>query len=93
VCHEINKASLDPFFWENCTMTDLSLGGTDGDSWGVNNPDQSIGLSTLPGDIERHAFLWSQGKLHDLGTLGGTRSRPTGLTENGHVSGASLTSN
>lgn len=88
-----DSTTVHPFFWENGTMTDLSLGGTDGDSWGLNNHGQSIGLSLLPGDIERHAFLWSEGELHDLGTLGGTRSRPTGLTENGHVSGASLTSN
>jgi probable HAF family extracellular repeat protein len=82
-----------PFFWENGHMQDLSLGGTDGDSGFVNNHGQSIGVSTLPGDIERHAFLWSEGELHDLGTLGGTRSRPIGLTENGHVAGASLTTN
>jgi probable HAF family extracellular repeat protein len=86
-----DSTTIHPFFWENGTMTDLSLGGTDGDSGLVNNRGQSIGVSTLPGDIERHVFLWSEGKLHDLGTLGGTRSRPIDLTEDGHVAGASLT--
>jgi probable HAF family extracellular repeat protein len=74
-------------------MIDLTLGGTDGDSGLVNSHGQSIGVSTLPGDIERHAFLWSGGEVHDLGTLGGTRSRPLGLSEDGHVAGASLTTN
>jgi probable HAF family extracellular repeat protein len=88
-----DSTTVHPFFWDKGIMTDLSLGGTDGDSGLVNNHGQSIGVSTLPGDIERHAFLWSHGKLHDLGTLGGSRSRPLGLSEDGHVAGASLTTN
>src|ERR1700751_3094482 len=89
----IDPTTVHPFFWENGTMIDLTLGGTDGDSGLVNSHGQSIGVSTLPGDIERHAFLWSGGEVHDLGTLGGTRSRPLGLSEDGHVAGASLTMN
>jgi len=89
----IDSTTVHPFFWENGTMIDLTLGGTDGDSGFVNSRGQSIGVSTLPGDIERHAFLWSRGELHDLGTLGGTRSRPLALSEDGHVAGMSLTRN
>jgi probable HAF family extracellular repeat protein len=59
----------------------------------VNSRGDAIGDSTLPGDVEDHAFLWSQGKLYDLGTLGGTKSLPIGLTEDGHVSGMSRTTN
>jgi probable HAF family extracellular repeat protein len=88
-----DSTTVHPFFWENGHMTDLSLGGTQGGSGLVNSRGQAIGDSTLPGDVEDHAFFWSQGKLYDLGTLGGTRSLPTGLTEEGHVSGMSRTTN
>jgi len=37
--------------------------------------------------------MWSDGKVHDLGTLGGTFSNPTGLTDDGHVSGVATTRN
>jgi len=88
-----DSTTVHPFFWENGHMTDLSLGGTEGGAGLLNSRGQAIGDSTLPGDVEDHAFLWSQGKVHDLGTLGGTRSVPTGLTEIGHISGASRTTN
>jgi probable HAF family extracellular repeat protein len=88
-----DSTTVHPFFWESGQMTDLSLGGTQGGSGLVNSRGDAIGDSTLPGDVEDHAFLWSQGKLYDLGTLGGTKSLPTGLTEDGHVSGMSRTTN
>jgi probable HAF family extracellular repeat protein len=54
---------------------------------------RAIGDSTLARDTEDHAFLWSFGKVHDLGTLGGTLSLPTGLTDDGHISGVATTTN
>jgi probable HAF family extracellular repeat protein len=82
-----------PFIWRNGQMTDLSLGGSLGGSGFVNSHSQAIGDSTLPGDTEDHAFFWSRGTLRDLGTLGGTFSNPTGLTEEGHISGVATTTN
>jgi probable HAF family extracellular repeat protein len=46
-----------------------TLGGTFGEAWGVNNRGLVTGPSNLPGDVERHAFLWSQGLINDLGSL------------------------
>jgi probable HAF family extracellular repeat protein len=76
-----------PFIWEKGRMTDISLGGSLGGAGLINNRGQAIGDSNLPGDTEDHAFLWSNGAVHDLGTLGGTFSQPTGLTELTHISG------
>jgi len=64
--------TLDPFLWENGTMTDLgTLGGTLGFGQGVNNRGQVIGQSALAGNLTFHPFLWDRGVLTDLGTLGG----------------------
>jgi len=78
-----------PFFWDRGHMVDIGLGGSLGGSGMINGKGQAIGDSFLPGDTEDHAFLWSEGKVHDLGTLGGSTSLPTGLTENADVSGVS----
>jgi probable HAF family extracellular repeat protein len=78
-----------PFFWDHGRMFDLSLGGSLGGSGLINGRGQAIGDSLIAGDREDHAFLWSDGKVHDLGTLGGTFSQPTGLTEDTHISGVS----
>lgn len=58
-----------PFVWRNGRMTDLTLSGTIGGSGLINSRGQSIGDSTLAGDLEDHAFMWSVGKVHDLDTL------------------------
>jgi probable HAF family extracellular repeat protein len=78
-----------PFLWDHGQMIDIGLGGSLGGSGFINNRGQAIGDSFTPGDTEDHAFLWSGGKSHDLGILGGSTSLPTGLTEAGHVSGVS----
>src|SRR5262249_4958056 len=38
-----------------------------------------------------HAALWTRGKVRDLGTLGGLRSRPRGIDSLGRVVGGSQT--
>lgn len=59
------------------TVIDL---GTLGGSWSFaedsapNLNGQVSGFSTLPGDSVMHAFLWSNGEMMDLGTLGGPNS-------------------
>jgi probable HAF family extracellular repeat protein len=53
-------------------MIDLGgLGGTFGTAPCANNRGQVIGQSNLPADKNQHAFLWEQGAMKDLGTLGG----------------------
>ena len=57
------------------TVTDLgTLGGTFSFAGGINNRGSVEGFSTLPGDTASHAFLWQNGAMTDLGTLGGPNS-------------------
>jgi probable HAF family extracellular repeat protein len=48
-----------------------SLGGTNSRGNSVNNRGWIAGFSRLTGDQNRHATLWRNGTLIDLGTLGG----------------------
>jgi probable HAF family extracellular repeat protein len=57
------------------TVQDLgTLGGTFGQAGGISNNGWVAGYSTLPGDAAFHAFLWHDGIMTDLGTLGGANS-------------------
>lgn len=57
------------------TVTDLgTLGGTLGAAQGINDRGWVVGFSTLPGDQIQHSFLWVDGVMTDLGTLGGPNS-------------------
>src|SRR5579864_8250955 len=78
-----------PFLWDRGHMYDLSLDGSIGGSGVINGRGQAIGDSLIAGDREDHALLWFDGEVRDLGTLGGTFSQPTGLTEETHISGVS----
>jgi probable HAF family extracellular repeat protein len=92
--------TMDPFLWENGTMTDLgTLGGIFGTAQCANNRRQVIGQSSLAEDPGAcltggpgcHAFLWDHGTLADLGTLGGTFSTTFWLNDAGDVVGAATT--
>jgi probable HAF family extracellular repeat protein len=48
-----------------------SLGGTSSVGYSVNDRGWVAGRSNLPGNHSRHATLWRNGALTDLGTLGG----------------------
>lgn len=60
------------------TITDLpSLGGTNSRGNSINNRGWISGYSNLAGNQSRHAALWRDGTLTDLGTLGGPNSAVT----------------
>jgi probable HAF family extracellular repeat protein len=62
-------------------------------AYGLNETGQMIGrTSTSAGVGEQHAFLWDNGTMTDLGTLGGTGNRASNalaLNELGQVVGNS----
>jgi len=53
----------------------------------INDNGQVVGWSDNPA----HAFLWENGVMIDLGTLGGAYSRPTDINDVGQIAGQSTT--
>ncbi len=89
--------TVHPFLWKNGTMQDLgSLGGTLSIPGSldhfvgirvINESGEVAGTSTLAGDEVWHAFVWSNGRMIDLGTLGGSSSDTLAINEAGVVVG------
>src|SRR5207249_10556641 len=59
-----------------------TLGGTNSRGDSINNRSWVAGFSNLPGDQSRHATLWRNDSLLDLGTLGGPNSNVTWNVKN-----------
>jgi probable HAF family extracellular repeat protein len=52
------------------------LGGLAGVAEGVSDRGWVVGSSNLSGDQSQHAFIWRDGVMTDLGTLGAEQRRP-----------------
>ncbi|TDO45094.1 putative HAF family extracellular repeat protein [Kribbella sp. VKM Ac-2527] len=74
-------------------LTDLELlpGGQHGSAVAVNDDGTVIGRSDTEDGGISHAVLWQDGRITDLGTLGGWDSTPCGLNRHGVVVGWSET--
>jgi probable HAF family extracellular repeat protein len=72
---------------------DASLGGTNSRGYAINNRGWVAGFSNLAGNTSRHAALWRDGAITDLGTLGGPNSAVfwPGLNDRGLVVGIAQT--
>jgi probable HAF family extracellular repeat protein len=70
-----------------------TLGGIGGVGEAINNKGWISGAANLPGDLTEHAAIWRNGRITDLGTLGGPSSRVVGGVKNtrGMVAGGSET--
>jgi probable HAF family extracellular repeat protein len=82
---------FDGFVYENGQMTDIpnTFGGAQFDPFWVNNRGQLTGTASLPGETMFHPFLWDNGTLTDLGTLGGDSGEGDFINEAGQIVGQS----
>ncbi len=90
-------------FWQDGAITDLGTlgGGYEAVAYAVNSRGQVAGATTntipdpfsLDGNLgvpyQTRAFLWQNGVMQDLGTLGGPDADATLMNERGQIAGAS----
>ena len=95
---------MRPFLWQHGVMHDLgTLGtGSDADAIFINERGQVAGASLIDstpvppvtgpcatGPPASHPFLWDEGTMIDIGSLGGTCGFPNALNNRGQVVGDS----
>jgi probable HAF family extracellular repeat protein len=85
--------------WKDGEIRDLgTLGGTSGQASQINNSGQITGFAYnaipdafTPNGTQIRAFLWENGRMKDLGTVGGPDVLGGHINERGQVAGLSLT--
>jgi probable HAF family extracellular repeat protein len=92
-------AEIRAVLWKDGKAIDLgTLDGNESSAFSVNSRGQVVGLATntIPDPFsflatQLRAFLWQDGAMQDLGTLGGPEAWALFVNERGQVAGFSLT--
>jgi probable HAF family extracellular repeat protein len=94
---DVSVRELDAFLYKNGKMIVIAYGASDGDIGatvsGINNQGQVVGTYNPSNHYNVNAFLYRNGQLLDLGTLGGSFSSATGINGAGQIIGWADTSN
>lgn len=85
----LGAASVSAFLWQDGVMTEIpsTLGRPGSRAYGINDKGHIVGIAST--STESHAFLWRDGDMIDLGTLGGEISTAYGVNDVGQVVGSS----
>lgn len=79
------------FLYDANQLIDLGvLGGNFSEAYAINDSGVIVGFSSINSGGARHAFSYSGGAMHDLGTLPGEfESRAFAINESGQIAGKS----
>jgi probable HAF family extracellular repeat protein len=88
------KGKVRAVSWWHGKATNLgTLGPRNSYAHGINNRGEVVGSTYTPKHVPDHAFLWSRGRIHDLGSLYGTLccagSYASGINDSGQIVGFS----
>lgn len=89
-----NDGSFVAYIYENGVMRDLGLGGVHNSAADINNIGQIVGSiqHSINGVQYLRPYLYSEGALLELGTLGGQYANATSINDNSQIVGTTSTS-